>query len=66
MASSLSNLVNNLAAGIHKIKGKTEHNNNKAKRVEIYFIEDKNFKNDSIKYKCLCCNKNYQKSLMKI
>ena len=29
MASSLSNLVNNLAEGIHKIKCKYEHHNKK-------------------------------------
>ena len=29
MASSLSNLVNNLAEGIHKIKYKYEHDNKK-------------------------------------
>ena len=31
MANSLSNLVNNLAAGIHKIKCKNEHDNKKCK-----------------------------------
>ena len=34
MASSLSNLANNLAEGIHKIKWKYRHNNKTVKRVE--------------------------------
>ena len=29
------------------------------------FLEYKNFKGDLIDHKILCCNKNYQKSLMK-
>ena len=29
------------------------------------FLEYTNFKDNLIEYKCLCCNKNYQKSLMK-
>ena len=29
------------------------------------FLEYTNFKNDLIRYKCLCCNKNYKKRLMK-
>ena len=45
MESSLSNLVNNLSEGIHKVKCK--------------FGQDK-FQDDSIEYKCLSCNKNYQ------
>ena len=68
MASSLSNLVNNLAEGIHKIKCKNEHSNRKCKTCGIKhkdyhsFFECTNFKvDDLIKYKCLCCNKNYQK-----
>ena len=44
MASSLSNLVNNLSEGIHRIKGKYGHHDND------YLIE----------CKCLHCNKNYQ------
>ena len=35
MASSLSNLVNNLAEGIHKIKCKYEHDNKKRKTCGI-------------------------------
>ena len=41
MTSLLSNLVNNISQGIHKMKCKCRHD-------------------DLIKYKCLCCNKNYQ------
>ena len=67
MARSLSNLCKNLAEGIRKIKCKYEHNN---KKCEIWgikykdcdsFLEYTNFKNDLIEYKCLYCNKNYQK-----
>ena len=29
------------------------------------FLEYTNFEDDLIEYKCLCCNKNYKKSLMK-
>ena len=29
------------------------------------FLEYTNFKDDSIEHKCLCCNKNYKKSLVK-
>ena len=46
MASSLSNLVNNLSEGIHKIKCKYGHH-------------DKRCKTCSSKYKnCECCKKN--------
>ena len=34
MTSSLSNLANNLAEGIHKIKLKYRHNNKNVRRVE--------------------------------
>ena len=46
MASSLSNLVNNLSKGIHRIKCKQEHDDEKYKYCDN-LIEDK----------CLCCNK---------
>ena len=67
MASLLSNLINNLAEEIHKIKCKNEHGNKQCKRCEIKykdcdcFLEYKNFKNDLIEYKCLCCSKSYEK-----
>ena len=43
MASSLSNFVNNLAEGIHKIKRKDGD----------YFFEYENVKENSVKHKCL-------------
>ena len=48
MATSLSNLVDNLKEGIHKIKCKDYD----------YFLAYKSVKNNSIKYKCSCYNKN--------
>ena len=66
MASSLSNLVNNLSEGIHRIKSKYGHDDKKCDTCRIKykyckcFLECTNFKDDLIEYKCLCCNKNYQ------
>ena len=66
MTSLLSNLVNNLSEGIHKIKCKYEHNNKKCETFTIKykycdcFLEHTSFKDDLIEYKCLCCNKNFQ------
>ena len=64
MVTSLSNLVNNFAERIHKIKFKNGHDDKKCgikyKDCEC-FLQYKNFKDDLIKYKCLRCNKNYQK-----
>ena len=71
MRSSLLNLVNNLAEGIHKIKCKYRHEYKKYETCQIKykdcdcFLECTNFKDDLIEYKCLCCNKNYKKRLMK-
>ena len=65
-ASSLSNLVNNLSEGIHRIKYKYVHDDKKCETCRIKykycdcFLEHTNFKDDLIKYKCLCCNKKYQ------
>ena len=65
MASSLSNLVNNLAEGIHKIKCKYGHNNSKCETCVIKhkdcILEYTNFKNNLKEYKCLCCIKDYQR-----
>ena len=67
MASSLSNLVNNLAKGIHKIKCKYGHDNKKCKTYGIKYkdceccLEYTRTKNDLIEYKCLYCNTNCQK-----
>ena len=47
MASSLSNLANNLAEGIFN------------KLFKEYFLEHENVNDDLIKYRCLSCNKNY-------
>ena len=49
MASSLSNFVDNLTEEIHKIKSKDCD----------CFLEYESVKENSIKYKCLSCNKNY-------
>ena len=68
MASSLSSFVNNLAEGIHKINCKYKHDET-CKTCGIkhkdgnYFLENTNFKDDLIEYRCLCCNNNYQKIL---
>ena len=64
VASSLSNLVNNLSERAHRIK--FIHDDKKWETCGIkfkycdYFLEYINFKDDLIKYKCFCCNKNYQ------
>ena len=61
MVSLLSNLVNNLSEGIHKIKCKHRHDDcGITLDVCNCFLEYTNFKDDLIEYKCLCCNKNYQ------
>ena len=56
MASSLSNLVDNLAKGIHKIKCKDSN----------CFLEYESVKENLIKYKCLSCNKDYSNNPDKI
>ena len=67
MASSLSNLVNNLSEGLHRIKCKLGHDDKKCETCGIKckhcdcFLECKNFKNDLIEYKCFSCNKIYQR-----
>ena len=53
MASSLSNLVDNIAEGIHKIKCK----------VFVYFLEYEILNGNFIKYKCLSCDKDYSNKL---
>ena len=60
MASSLSNLVNNLSEGIHKIKCKYGHDD--IKYCDC-FLEYTNFKDDLIELKCLCCNESYKENL---
>ena len=53
MASSLSNLVDNLGDGIHKIEGKNCD----------CFLEFESVKDNLIQYKCMSCNKDYSKKL---
>ena len=71
MANSLSNLVNNLAGGIHKIKCKYRHDNKKCETGLIKYknceccLEYTNVKSYIIEYKCLSCNKKYQKDFDK-
>ena len=55
MASPLSNLVDNLAEGIHKIKFKDCD----------CFPEYERVKDNMIKYKCFSCSKIIQTNLMK-
>ena len=67
MASSLSNLVNNISEGLYRIKCKLEHDDKKCETCRIKykhcdcFLEYTNFKDDLIKYKCLSCKKIYQR-----
>ena len=49
VATSLSNLVDNLIEGVHKIKYKDCD----------CFLEFESVKDNLIKYKCLSCNKEY-------
>ena len=55
MAASLSNLVDNLTAGIHKVKGNDCD----------YILEYGSVINNSIKYKCTSCNKDSSSKFMK-
>ena len=55
MASSLSNLVDNIAEGIHKIK---------CKDCDC-FLEYESVKDNLIKCKCLSCNKDYSNKIDK-
>ena len=67
MATSLSNLGNNLSEGINKFKCKYWHNDKKCETCGLKlkycdcFLEYTNFKNDLIEYKCVYCSKNYQR-----
>ena len=74
MASSLSNLVNNLSEGIQTIKCKYEHDDKKCETCWIkylycdYFLECTDFTNDLRVYKFFCVyivTKFINKSLMK-
>ena len=65
MARPLSNLVDNLAEEIYKIKCKYGHDNLKCETFGYKYceccLEYLNAKDDLIEYKCLCCKNNYQK-----
>ena len=69
MASSWSNLANNLSEWIPKIKCKYGHNDERCETCRIKykycncFLEYIYFKEDLIEYKCLCCNKNSKQKL---
>ena len=69
MATSLSNLIDDLAEQFHKIKYKYGLDNKKCRTCGFKynnrecFLEYSNKKDDIIEYKCLCYNKNYQKKL---
>ena len=66
MASSLSNVVNNLSDRIHKIKCKYGPDDKKCGtcgskyKYFNFFLGYTNFKDDLLEYKCLCRNKIYQ------
>ena len=49
IVTSLANFVGNLTEEIYKIK---------CKDCKI-FVEYKSVKDNSVKYKCACCNRNY-------
>ena len=53
MASSLSNLIDNLTERIHKIESKDCD----------CFLEYESVKDNSIKYNCLSCNKDYSNKI---
>ena len=61
------NLVNNLSEEIHRAERKFGHNDKKGETCGINykycdcFLEYKNFKDDLMEYKCLTCNKSYQR-----
>ena len=65
MSSPLSNLVNSLSEGLHRIKRKLGRDDKNCETCGIKFkqcdcfLEHANFKADLIEYKCLICNKIY-------
>ena len=66
MAGSLTNLVNNISEGIHRIKCKFGHDDKKCETCGIKhkhcdcFLEYKILKDDLIEYNCSTRNKKYQ------
>ena len=71
MTSSLSNSVNNVATGIHKIIFKYANDNKKYETYRTKYnsseccLQQTNVKDALIEFKYLCCNKNYQKKFVK-
>ena len=71
MASSLSNLVNDLSKEIQRIKSKLGNDDEKCKTCCTKnincncFLECTNFKDDLIKYRCSSCNKSSQRKFDK-
>ena len=69
MTGSLSNLIKNQSEGIYRIKYEYGHDDKKCETCGIKykycdcFLEYTNFKDELIKQKCLCFNKNYQHKL---
>ena len=65
MVISLSNFVNSLSEGIHRIKCKFGHDDKICETCSIKykycdcFFKYMNFKDDLIEYRCLPCSKNY-------
>ena len=66
MASSLSNLVNNLSEVIHRIEYKFGYDDEKCEacgmKYKHYdcFLQYTHFKDDLIEDTCSCCKKNYE------
>ena len=68
IASSLSNLANNLSKHFHKTKCKYGPDDKKCNFGIKYKIADfikQSIKDDLTEYKCLCYNKNYQNKFVK-
>ena len=70
LTSSLSNFANNFFERIQWIKCKYGHDDKKCETCGIEykccncFLENTNFKDDLIEYKCLCSNKNIIKKIL--
>ena len=70
IVNSLPNLVNNLSEGTHKNKWKYRNGDKKRETCRIKytyfhcFVEYKNFKDDLLERKCLCCDKKYQQKFI--
>ena len=62
MATSLLNLANNLAEGIHKTKFNYGHDNKTCETCGTNYKYFECCQDDLIECKCLCCNKNYQRN----